>query len=316
MTTRVAVVGAGAMAREHVRAFASVADVAVVGIHSRTRARAAALAGELRIPLVCSSVAELHERSGADLVVVAVPELSARDVSEACFAFPWGVLLEKPAGYDLADAKAILASAQALQRRVWVGLNRRFLSSTQAVLADLRDTPAARFVHVQDQQNLAGAAALGHPPEVVANWMFANSIHVVDYLCLLGRGPVKNVRRLWPWKGAESAVVLAAVEFQSGDRGVYEGIWQGPGPWAVTVTTPARRWELRPLEQAAFQNAGERRLQQVDIHAWDKEFKPGFRFQAQAVIDALRGKPSEAPTLEQAMATMRLVADIFQSNPG
>ena len=209
---------------------------------------------------------------------------------------------------------AILAMAQAKQRRVWVGLNRRFLSSTQAVLADLRDRKGPRFIHVQDQQSLAGAAALGHPPEVVANWMFANSIHVVDYLCLLGRGVVKNVRRIWQWNATESAVVLAAVEFASGDRGLYEGIWQGPGPWAVTVTTPARRWELRPLEQAAFQNAGERRLQQVDIHAWDKDFKPGFRLQAQAVIDALRGQDSQAPTLADAMAGMRLVADIFLSS--
>jgi predicted dehydrogenase len=312
---KVAIVGAGAMAREHIRAFASLADVGVVGIHSRTRAKAEALAKELGAPRVCGSVAELYEQTTADLVVVAVPELSARLVSEACFAFPWSVLLEKPAGYDLADAQTILDKARAHKRRVWVGLNRRFLSSTQAVLKDLRGSSGPRFIHVQDQQNLASAAALGHPPDVVANWMFANSIHLVDYLCLFGRGGVKNVRRIWPWRGAESSVVFAAVEFYSGDLGVYEGIWQGPGPWAVTVTTPARRWELRPLEQSAFQNAGERRLQQVDIDACDKEYKPGFRLQAQTVIDALRGKPSEAPTLDQAMATMRLIADIFKADP-
>ncbi len=38
MSTRVAVIGAGAMVREHVRAFAAVADVAIAGIYSRTRA--------------------------------------------------------------------------------------------------------------------------------------------------------------------------------------------------------------------------------------------------------------------------------------
>ena len=313
--TKVAVIGAGAIAREHIRAFRDVPGVNVIGIHSRTRTKAEALAKELAVPHLCAGVAELYERTAADLVVVAVPELSARTVSEACFAFPWGVLMEKPAGYNLAEARAILDSATKRQRRVWVGLNRRFLSSTQAVLKDLRSSAETRYIHVQDQQNLAGAAAIGHPPEVVDNWMFANSIHLVDYLCLFGRGGVKSVQRPWPWQGANSRTLLAAVEFHSGDLGVYEGIWQGPGPWAVSVTTPARRWELRPLEQAAFQNAGERRQQQVEMDARDKEFKPGFRLQAQAVVDALRGVPSEAPTLEQAMATMRLIADIFDPIP-
>src|SRR4029077_12521793 len=126
----VAVLGAGSMAREHVRAFADVPEVAVVGIHSRTPAKAEALAKELKVADVYSSIPELYERTRADLVVVAVPELAARSVSEACFAFPWAVLLEKPAGYNLADAEAIQATAKSKKRRVWVGLNRRFLSST------------------------------------------------------------------------------------------------------------------------------------------------------------------------------------------
>ncbi len=313
--TKVAVIGAGAMAREHIRAFRDMPGVSVVGIYSRTPAKAETLAKEFAVPHVCASVAQLYERTTAELVVVAVPELSARTVSEACFAYPWGVLMEKPAGYNLVDARAILDSATKRQRRVWVGLNRRFLSSTQAVIKDLGNSAETRYIHVQDQQSLAGAATIGHPREVVDNWMFANSIHLVDYLCLFGRGGVKSVQRPWLWQGADTRVMLAAVEFHSGDLGVYEGIWQGPGPWAVSVTTLARRWELRPLEQAAFQNAGERRLQQVEIDDRDKEFKPGFRLQAQAVVNALRGEPSEAPTLEQAMATMRLIADIFDPIP-
>jgi predicted dehydrogenase len=312
MIVRVAMVGAGAMAREHIRAFAAVPDVQVTAIHSRTRSKAETLARETQVPLVCSTVAELYEKTQADLVVVAVPELATRAVSEACFAHPWSVLMEKPAGYHLADAEAILASARQANRRVWVGLNRRFLSSTQAVLKDLHTNTGPRFIHVQDQQSLETAAAIGHPPEVVSNWMYANSIHLIDYLTCFGRGGVQSVHRVWPWQGRDTSVVLAAVEFSSGDRGLYEGVWRGPGPWAVTLTTAARRWELRPLEQASFQNAGERRLQTVEVHEWDRQFKPGFRLQADEVIKAVRREPSQVPTLEQATETMRLIAAIFE----
>ncbi len=49
---RVAVVGAGGMAREHLRAFGDVPGVALAGIHSRTRVRDEALAAEFEVPAV------------------------------------------------------------------------------------------------------------------------------------------------------------------------------------------------------------------------------------------------------------------------
>jgi predicted dehydrogenase len=310
MSIRVAMVGAGSMAREHFKAFAAVPEVSLTGIFSRTIARADALAAEFKIPHVCRTVAELRERSHADLVVVAVPELAARSVAETCFAHSWCVLMEKPAGYNLADAEAIAAAARQKKRRVFVALNRRFLSSTRTALRDLQSNPGPRLIHVQDQQSLDTARAIGHPPEVVANWMYANSIHLIDYLRVFGRGPITAVKPLQRWEPTAS-VLLATVDFESGDLGLYQGIWQGPGPWAVTINTPAKRWEMRPLEQAQFQLAGERRLQPVEMHVWDREFKPGFRLQAEEVVKAVRGEPSLAPSLEEATQTMRLIAGIF-----
>ena len=102
---KVAIIGAGYMAREHIRAFADVPGVAIAGIHSRTRSRAEALANEFGVPGVYDSVSELYERTQANLVVVAVPEMAANSVSRACFEFPWTVLLEKPPGYNLRDAE-------------------------------------------------------------------------------------------------------------------------------------------------------------------------------------------------------------------
>jgi predicted dehydrogenase len=244
--------------------------------------------------------------------VVTVFELAMNAVSRACFEFPWVVLMEKPPGYNLADAEAIHAAALAKQRRVWVGLNRRFLSSTRAVREGLEGDPIQpRFIHVQDQQSLATAAAIGHPEAVVTHWMYANSIHLVDYLPVFGRGRVASVDVVEPWNPLRPGLVLAKVRFDSGDLGLYEGIWQGPGPWAVTVTTPSKRWELRPLEQAAAQAAGTRKLEPLPVHAWDQAFKPGFRLQAEHVVAAVRGQPSDAVALSEALETMRLIQRIF-----
>jgi hypothetical protein len=78
------------------------------------------------------------------------------------------------------------------------------------------------------------------------------------------------------------------------------------------VNTPGRRWELRPLEQAKFIKAGERALIEVPVTDADKNFKPGFRRQAEEVLKALRGEPNRAPTLASAIETMRMISTIFQ----
>jgi predicted dehydrogenase len=308
---KVAIVGAGYMAQEHIRAFRDVPGVQIAGIHSRTRARAEEMAAQFYIPSICDSVSELYDITQADLVVVSVPELAMNTVSRACFEYPWTVLLEKPAGYNLADAVDIEAAARAKNHRVFVALNRRQYSSTQTVLNDLKELPGQRFIRVQDQEDQIRALQAGQPKTVVDNWMYANSIHVIDYFLMLGRGKICAVEPIIPWNPDEPRYVVAKVSFDSGDVGLYEGIWNGPGPWAVSVNTPEKRWEMRPLEQAAFQIAGQRTLEAVESHPWDTQFKPGLRLQAEKAVAVAKGKVNDLPTLQIAMESMRLVQAIF-----
>jgi predicted dehydrogenase len=308
----VAIVGAGSMAREHVRAFANLPDVAVTGISSRTRARAEALAQEFGIAHVADTLPELYQRSQADLVVITVPELMANAVAKAAFALPWAVLMEKPAGYDLADAEDIAAAAAGRNAPVMVGFNRRFYSSTLAIQEDLSSRlHERRFIHVQDQQSYAEARKYRHPEPVVEKFMYANSIHLIDMIMAFGRGGISRVDRVTPWRGEATEVMLSYIEFESGDSALYEGIWQGPGPWACSVSTPARRWTMQPLEQARYQNAGERAMQTVDVAADDKLYKPGFLLQARAAVACAKGQASAIVRLEDSLKTMRLIHQIF-----
>ena len=54
---KVAFIGAGYMAEEHMRAFASLSDVTIAGIHSRTRERADKLAWTRYIKLMPTTIA-------------------------------------------------------------------------------------------------------------------------------------------------------------------------------------------------------------------------------------------------------------------
>ncbi len=312
METRVAVIGAGYMAREHVRAFSGIEGVRVAGVFSRTAERARVLADEFGIEKVCSSVAELHAATGASIVVVTVRELAMNEVARSCFSYPWTALLEKPAGYDLADAQSILAAARAAGARVYVGLNRRTYGSTRRAL-DLigADNGGSRMITIQDQQDMTAAASM-QPAAVVRNYMFANSIHVIDYLRLFGRGPIVGVDPIVPWNPHSPGFVVAHIRFASGDFGLYEGVWDGPGPWAVAVTDSKLRLEMRPLESLTVQQRGERVRVTIDPDPADAEFKPGLRVQAMRLVEAVRtGRTAQLATLDDATESMRLCADIF-----
>lgn len=309
---KIAFVGAGNMAAEHAKAFSSLENVALVGIFSRTRDRAERLASNYRGMTVCNSVEQLYKITRADLVVVTVKELSMSAVACSSFVYPWTVLLEKPAGYNLADATQILDGAGRSACRVHVALNRRAYSSTRQALARLARLEGPRFIKVMDQQDQEAARDLyGEPPEVVSNYMFANSIHLIDYFRVLGRGEITAVVPVIPWNAKGPGMVVSKIEFSSGDTGLYEGIWDGPGPWGVCVSTSQERLEMRPLEQISVQLRGERRVSSLDIDSDDREFKPGLRHQARQAVAAARGETSDLPTLMDSWESMQLVARIF-----
>src|SRR5262249_17430416 len=142
------------MIREHIKAFRDVSGVTLAGIWNRTRDKAEALASEFGIPVVADDIEALHAQTGADLAVLAVYETAINPLVKRTLAHGWAILMEKPVGLDMADAEDIAAAVQAARARVFVGLNRRFISSTRAALDDLASGPGPRFIHVQDQPNL------------------------------------------------------------------------------------------------------------------------------------------------------------------
>lgn len=310
---KIAIIGAGYMAEEHIKAFQEISGVEVFGICSRTKGRAEKLAKTYDIPLVADSIDALYLGAGAVLAVIAVPELSVNSVCKEVFKFPWTVLIEKPAGYNLEDAVEISAAAELAGRSAYVALNRRHYSSTRKVASEVEGIEEPRIVQVFDQESQVEALKVGQPSKVVENWMYANSIHTIDYLQIFCRGEITNVDHVVRWNADDPRFVLTKFEYSTGDIGLYQAIWDGPGPWAVTVTTQSKRWEMRPLEHAASQTYGSRESVPFTTHVWDDQFKPGLRLQAEEAIKALKGKPHALPTLTQGITTMKMLNLVYAS---
>lgn len=308
---KVAFIGAGKMAVEHIKAFADIPECQIVGIQSRTREKCEALSKIFRIPYIANSIAELYEKTKPDLVVVTVNETSMRGVCVEAFQFPWKFLIEKPVGIDYDEAEYLAGLAAESNATVWVALNRRQHNSLLTVLGELKKESGSRFIHIMDQEDQIGARAYGHPELLVKNWMFANSIHMVDYFFTLGRGEITKVTSVEPWNPENPNIVIAKVAFSSGDTGLYQAIWNAPAPWTVSVSTREKYFELRPLEQATVRTAVKRRAESFPVHKWDMDFKPGFRLQAEEAIKAVRGAAHNLANIGTALNTMRLINAIY-----
>lgn len=308
---KIAIIGAGYMAREHIRAFQDIDGVNVCGIYSRTKDKAWLLAQEFGINIVAETVQELFDKTGADLVVITVAVPSIAEVSVECFRFPWSCLIEKPPGYNFEEAVFVQYQAVRKQVRAYVALNRRHYSATRAVLQQLEQVQGPRLVKVCDQEDMSDPVRIGHSQKIIDNWMYANSIHMIDYFSVFCRGNLVSVAPVSKWDLANPGYVIAKLEFDSGDIGLYEAIWNAPSPWAVSIVTAKSRWDMSPLEVATRLDYGSRKKNEIDLDKWDSLFKPGLRVQAQLAVNALQDPDTVLPTIDDAVKTMQTIKLIY-----
>lgn len=166
----------------------------------------------------------------------------------------------------------------------------------------------------RDQQEPGRFSALKGKVVDALQLAFGNSIHTIDYLTLLGRGDIKSITTILPWKGESTLAVAATITFTSGDTGIYHAVWNAPGPWAVFVTTHAQRFELRPLEHLRIQSFGKRTLEEIALDEVDSRFKPGLRVQAEETVRAALGFDHHCSSLAQVQKTMQIISAIYGVN--
>jgi predicted dehydrogenase len=309
---KIAVVGAGNMASEHVKAFTDIADVELIAIASRGIESAKALAQKNNITYAYTSLSEMYQKHQPDGLVIAVPELQTYDVLIEASRFPWSILAEKPVGCNYFEARRIFEELKHRQNSIFVAFNRRHYSSTKAVLGQIQSEAGHRIVVVNDQEDPESALADNRPKLVVENWMYANSIHLIDYFTFFCRGELLSVNNVIPWRGMGTEFTLSELEFSSGDKGIYMSYWNRPHPWVVSVSTKEKWWEIRPIETASSISKRSRVPVVIEKNKWDLLFKPGIRQQAEEFIHHLRQEKHNLPNLSGSLQTMELVKKLYE----
>jgi len=310
---RVAIIGAGGMARRHLEVLRSIPEAEVVAVSSRGLERLEKLASDFEIDHRFRSNEEMLKTVRPDAVLVTVNAVNLYEVTLLCIEHGISALLEKPPGLTASQTESLLGASKRVEGQYMVGLNRRFYSVIQGAKKIVDDSGGLVSVLIQTTEDVAAIRTSGlHPAEVLEHWMAANGIHCIDLLRFFG-GDVASVYAFSSaWKDRTPDSYGALIRFKNGAIGHYVSNWTSPGRWEVTAYGFDMRVDLSPLEEGKVTTRGGSvsPLRKDDI---DVKFKPGFYAQDKYFVDHVRqSAPIERPAanLEDALGTMRLVEAI------
>ncbi|HOU15145.1 MAG TPA: Gfo/Idh/MocA family oxidoreductase [Anaerolineae bacterium] len=126
------VIGVGAMGRNHARVYTEIAQTRLVGVADANALTGQKIAAKYNVPAY-EDYRALLEHEKPDIATIAVPTRYHREVADSVMAAGVDVLIEKPIAATVEEAQALVASAQALGRRLMVGHIVRFSPAIQAL---------------------------------------------------------------------------------------------------------------------------------------------------------------------------------------
>nr|WP_297459384.1 Gfo/Idh/MocA family oxidoreductase [uncultured Halomonas sp.] len=158
---RLAIIGAGGMAAQHVRQFNAIDACEIVAVCDVAEDKARAFAVEHAIPAVYAQLDEMLARDDIDAVANVTPDAFHKPTSLAAIAAGKHVLCEKPLAIDAADAWEM---AEAAQRAGVINM----------INLSYRDAPA-----IQRARELVASGAIGRVMHVDASylqsWLVSNA---------------------------------------------------------------------------------------------------------------------------------------------
>jgi predicted dehydrogenase len=150
MTLRIAIIGCGKIADQHIQAIQRIAGCEVVAVCDRERLMAAQLAGRFKIAGVFSDAADMLGQSRVEVVHITTPPQGHFSLGRLCLEAGSHVYVEKPFTVTAAEARELIALAEKRGLKITAGHNYQFTLE----MLEMRRRVAAGFlggraVHVE-----------------------------------------------------------------------------------------------------------------------------------------------------------------------
>jgi predicted dehydrogenase len=130
---RVAIVGCGKIADQHVQAVRRIEGSDIVAVCDREPRMAQQLAERFAIRACFADVAEMLRMTSADVVHITTPPQSHHALAKQCLESGAHVYVEKPFTVDAPEAEALIALARSLGRIITAGHNYQFTAEMETM---------------------------------------------------------------------------------------------------------------------------------------------------------------------------------------
>lgn len=304
---KVLLVGTGNIAKEHYRAFSNFKKFNFLGVVGRDGKKLKKFAKEFEIPTYSKNLEELHLKLNPDLVIVAISINNTYEVCKKLSKFDSKIFVEKPLGYNYQETLKLYKLFNNRKKDLFIALNRRHYETTRTIQGEIKNKSGNRTVIVNDQAILKTLKDK-FPSKVIRNYMYANSIHLIDYFTIFCRGSLKKITSFNRFD-KEPYFVNSKLYFTSGDIGIYSAIYDRESPWYLSVFVDESIYVLKPLEKI-FSNK-KIKIKKIKFSD-DKKYKPGFKLQAKEVLNFFDKSKHNLPNQEEYFKTVKLIKKIYK----
>lgn len=307
----VSIIGAGNMAEEYLKVLTDLDEYKVVGMFSRNITKCNNLKKKYKFSEVFESIECMHAHSESDLLIVACSAESTKTVADHVTKYSWTILFEKPIGLNFLEYEEISRVCSERNSKAYVALNRRYYSSTRKLkeMIDLSNSP--RYINIFDQENIDILKEFNRNEKLIKNWMYANSIHLIDFIDILSRGNLIELKVLDKWNKKNPTIVSARLKFDSGDIINYSAIWNRPAPWGIKISTKEKYFELSPIEKLIYIDKFSREIKNIGVDNVDIKYKPGLYNLLKEMYECLNNRPHNIVSVSENKNTMTYIKDIY-----
>lgn len=325
---RVGVMGTGQIAHENVTALQRTGRVQIVALCNRTLAKGEAFARihGLQVP-VYENYMDLLSREKMDAVLINTPHGHHCEAFLACCEAGVNIMVEKPLATTQADGERMAIAAKQANIDALVCHTQRYLAPMLA-LRDFLECEEARSLgalrHIRDTVDLHyfhqnRPAWFFDPLQAGGGLLLNHGVHQIDRLhVLMGRNTERVYARLEPAEGYPALDGGYQVMGRAGEA-TYTmqcGGYYLPQESVVQLTfergSIRMSWKENGLDRAGlWLGTGKEPYKPIPCHY---SLQDMYVYQFEAMLDALEGKPSDAPTLAEACAVMRTVEAVRRSS--
>ena len=305
----VAIVGTGYMAQQHFNAINSFKQFNIICVVGRNKKRLQIFANKNSIKNYLCDIKTAYNKFKPDFVIIAVSELSLKKIITDIIKYPWTCLCEKPVGYNYSESKIIYKQIKKIKKKnFFVSLNRRFFNSTLNALKILKNYKGKIEILINDQADLNIQKKNGVPKKVIRNFMYANSVHLIDYIRLFCKGHINSIRNI-NFLNKKPEILSSKIKFTSGDEATYTVVYNVASPWYVIIKAQKKIIVMKPIEKFFLSNS---KIINKTKSFLDKNFKPGLKMQLYEVLKYFNKKKYNLTTIDNYIQTVEIIKKIYE----